>query len=208
MGKYDFLNHIGKPFYDYRLGLKRFYDIIFSFIFLICSIPFIIVFGILIKATSKGPIFYKQIRAGYMGKPFCMIKLRSMKNNAEAKTGPMWTQENDPRITRVGHFIRDTHIDELPQFWNVLKGDMSIVGPRPERLYFTEKFYHNNPKFPKRLRIKPGITGYSQVHGDYDMTPDKRLVMDEYYMKHYSLHMDLMIVLETIGTMFTGKGAR
>ena len=206
--KYDYLNHIGSPFQDRRLWIKRIFDLIFGLIFMACSIPFIVIFGILIKLTSKGPIFYKQVRVGYLGRPFEIIKLRSMKQDAEAKTGPIWAMKKDPRVTKVGRFMRRTKIDEMPQFWNVLKGDMSIVGPRPERPYFTEKFYHNNSEFPKRLRIKPGITGYSQVHGGYDMTPDQRIEMDEYYMNHYSLHMDALIVLQTVIMMFTGNGTR
>ena len=206
--EYAYQNHIGKPFKDGHLPIKRGLDLIFGLIFFIVSIPFIIVFGILIKLTSRGPVFYRQERVGYMGKPFDMIKLRSMRQDAEAKTGPTWAQKDDPRVTPVGRFMRRTKIDEMPQFWNVLKGDMSLVGPRPERPYFTEKFYEHNHAFPQRLRIKPGVTGYSQVHGGYDMTPDTRIQMDKYYMKHFSVHMDFWIILETVLTMFNGHGAR
>lgn len=169
---------------------------------------FILVFGIIIKLTSPGPVFFKQERVGYMGKNFKVIKLRSMRNDAEAKTSAVWAKKNDPRVTSVGRFMRKTRIDEMPQFWNVLKGDMSLVGPRPERPELTEKFYKQWPEFPQRLRIIPGITGYAQVNGDYDISPEEKCHLDNYYIKHYSFPFDIKIALQTIKTMFTGDGAR
>ncbi len=205
---YEYLDHIGEPIPMKKMVWKRFWDIIFGLIGLIISIPFIFIFGIIIKLTSKGPIFFKQERVGYMGKTFDVIKLRSMRNDAEAKTGAVWAQKNDPRVTAVGRFMRKTRIDELPQFWNVLKGDMSMIGPRPERPELTEKFYKQWPGFPQRLRIIPGITGYAQVNGGYDISPEEKCHLDNYYIENYSFTFDIKIALETIKTMFTGDGAR
>lgn len=206
--EYEYLQHIGKPVPKSKLIWKRFWDLIFGLIGFIISIPFIIVFGIIIKLTSKGPIFFKQERVGYMGKNFYVVKLRSMRNDAEAKTGAVWAQKNDPRVTPVGRFMRKTRIDELPQFWNVLKGDMSLVGPRPERPELTEKFYEQWPEFPQRLRIIPGITGYAQVNGGYDISPEEKCHLDNYYIEHYSFSFDMKIAFQTVKTMFTGDGAR
>lgn len=205
---YEYLDHIGEPIPMKKMVWKRFWDIIFGLIGLIISIPFIFVFGIIIKLTSKGPIFFKQERVGYMGKTFDVIKLRSMRNDAEAKTGAVWAQKNDPRVTAVGRFMRKTRIDELPQFWNVLKGDMSMIGPRPERPELTEKFYKQWPEFPQRLRIIPGITGYAQVNGGYDISPGKKCHLDNYYINNYSFLLDIKIALETVKIIITGDGAR
>lgn len=205
---YEYLKHIGEPIPKSKLIWKRLLDILFGVIGLIISAPFILVFGIIIKLTSPGPVFFKQERVGYMGKNFKVIKLRSMRNDAEAKTGAVWAKKNDPRVTPVGRFIRKTRIDEMPQFWNVLKGDMSLVGSRPERPELTEKFYKQWPEFPQRLRIIPGITGYAQVNGGYDISPKEKCHLDNYYIKHYSFLFDIKIALQTIKTMFTGKGAR
>ena len=205
---YEYLDHIGEPIPMKKMVWKRFWDIIFGLIGLIISIPFIFVFGIIIKLTSKGPIFFRQERVGYMGKTFDVIKLRSMRNDAEAKTGAVWAQKNDPRVTAVGRFMRKTRIDELPQFWNVLKGDMSMIGPRPERPELTEKFYKQWPEFPQRLRIIPGLTGYAQIHGGYDLKPNEKCKLDNYYIEHYSLWQDCKIAFETFKIIFTGNGAR
>lgn len=205
---YEYLKHIGEPIPKSKLIWKRLLDILFGVIGLIISAPFILVFGIIIKLTSPGPVFFKQERVGYMGKNFKVIKLRSMRNDAEAKTGAVWAKKNDPRVTPVGRFMRKTRIDEMPQFWNVLKGDMSLVGPRPERPELTEKFYKQWPEFPQRLRIIPGITGYAQVNGGYDISPEEKCHLDNYYIKHYSFLFDIKIALQTIKTMFTGDGAR
>lgn len=206
--EYEYLQHIGEPVPKSKLFWKRFWDLVFGLIGFIISIPFIIIFGIIIKLTSKGPIFFKQERVGYMGKNFYVVKLRSMRNDAEAKTGAVWAQKNDPRVTSVGRFMRKTRIDELPQFWNVLKGDMSLVGPRPERPELTEKFYEQWPEFPQRLRIIPGITGYAQVNGGYDISPEEKCHLDNYYIEHYSFAFDMKIAFQTVRTMFTGDGAR
>lgn len=205
---YEYLKHIGEPIPKSKLIWKRLLDILFGVIGLIISAPFILVFEIIIKLTSPGPVFFKQERVGYMGKNFKVIKLRSMRNDAEAKTGAVWAKKNDPRVTPVGRFMRKTRIDEIPQFWNVLKGDMSLVGPRPERPELTEKFYKQWPEFPQRLRIIPGITGYAQVNGGYDISPEEKCHLDNYYIKHYLFLFDIKIALQTIKTMFTGDGAR
>lgn len=205
---YSFLKHIGKPISKSKLVGKRVCDIIFGTIFGIISLPVILIFGILIKVTSKGPVFFKQKRVGYMGKPITIVKLRSMRNNAEKKTGAVWARKNDPRITPVGRFMRKTRVDELPQFWNIIKGDISLVGPRPERFVLTQKFYEEWPDFPRRLRIIPGLTGYAQIHGGYDLKPNEKCKLDNYYIDHYSLIWDLKIAINTFKIIFTGDGAR
>lgn len=206
--KYDFLYMIGEPIPRRRLIGKRFFDIIFSLVFGIISLPIIFVFGIAIKVTSPGPVFFKQVRVGFMGHPIKIIKLRSMRNNAEKDTGAVWAKKNDPRVTSVGRFMRKTRIDELPQFWNILKGDMSLVGPRPERYVLTEKFSKEWPTYPKRLRTIPGLTGYAQINGGYDLQPNEKSNLDNYYISHYSLLFDFKIALSTIKVIITGNGAR
>lgn len=205
---YTFLKHIGKPVSKSKLVGKRICDIIFGIIFGIISLPIILVFAILIKLNSKGPVFFKQKRVGYMGKPITIVKLRSMCNDAEKKTGAVWAKKDDPRVTSVGRFMRKTRVDELPQFWSIIKGDMSLVGPRPERFVLTEKFSKEWPDFPKRLRIIPGLTGYAQIHGGYDLKPNEKCKLDNYYIDHYSLTNDFNIVFKTIKIIFTGDGAR
>lgn len=205
---YSFLNYIGEPVPKSKLIGKRICDIIFGTIFGIISLPIILIFGILVKLTSKGPVFFKQQRVGYMGQPITIIKLRSMRNDAEKKTGAVWAKRNDPRITSVGHFMRKTRIDELPQFWSIIKGDMSLVGPRPERFVLTQKFYEQWPSFPQRLRIVPGLTGYAQINGGYELQPNEKCELDNYYIKHYSLLFDFKIAIDTFKILFTGNGAR
>lgn len=205
---YEFENNIGKPIPLSHLWLKRVCDIVFGLIGLVLSLPFILVFGIIIKLTSPGPVFYSQKRVGYLGKPIMIHKLRSMRNDAEKKTGAVWAQKNDPRVTPIGKFMRKTRIDELPQFWNILIGDMSLVGPRPERPELTEEFYEKWPEFPRRLRTIPGLTGWAQINGGYDISPKEKCHLDNYYINNWSLWFDFKIVFGTIKIIFTGDGAR
>lgn len=191
-------------FYDY---IKRLIDVILSVIGLIFSIPFIMLFSILIMIESPGSPLYKQERVGKNGRIFTIYKLRSMYIDAE-KNGPKWADKNDDRVTKIGRFIRKTRIDELPQLINVLKGEMSIVGPRPERPIFTYQFEQEIPGFINRLKVKPGLTGWAQINGGYEMTPAEKLEYDIYYINNLSLSLDLLIMIKTIRVILTGEGAR
>jgi exopolysaccharide biosynthesis polyprenyl glycosylphosphotransferase len=186
---------------------KRIMDIILALIGLIIGIPLIIIFGIAIAVESPGGIFYTQDRLGKDGKVFKIYKLRSMVCNAE-KNGAQWAEKDDPRVTKVGSFIRKTRIDEIPQLFNVLKGDMSIIGPRPERPIFTEKFNEEIPGFIDRLQVKPGLTGWAQVNGGYDLTPREKWELDMYYIENRGVKLDMLIILKTIKVILTGDGAR
>ena len=190
------------------MKVKRLLDIIGSLVLLIPSIIPILIFGILIKLETPGKMFYSQERVGYMGKPIYITKLRSMFQDAEKKSGAMWATKNDARVTRVGSFIRKTRIDELPQLFSVLKGDLSLIGPRPERPMFTEEFSKNIPGFEQRLRITPGLSGWAQVNGGYDATPAEKLVDDLYYIDHIGPWLDFKILWMTIKVVITGHGAR
>lgn len=185
----------------------RMLDIIVAIIGLVISIPIIIVFGFLIKKEDGGPVFYKQDRLGKDGRIIFIYKLRSMRINSETN-GAIWAEKNDPRITKVGKFIRKTRIDEIPQFLNILKGEMSIIGPRPERPTLTMEFNDQIPGFINRLVIKPGLTGYAQVHGGYDISPEDKIKEDLYYIKNRSVFLDFSILFRTIKVIFTGEGAR
>ncbi|MDA1844523.1 sugar transferase [Bacillus cereus] len=189
------------------LGIKYILDIMFSLIGLLVLGPVILMFSIFIMLESPGSPFYVQERLGLKGKKFKVIKLRSMRNDAE-KNGAKWAEKNDPRITKIGVFIRKTRIDELPQLFNILKGDMSLVGPRPERPIFTEKFEQEIPGFKKRLKVKPGLTGWAQVNGGYEITPKEKLDLDLYYIKNASIILDFKIIIRTVKVVITGDGAR
>jgi lipopolysaccharide/colanic/teichoic acid biosynthesis glycosyltransferase len=165
--------------------------------------------ALLIRLDSPGPVIYSQERVGQHGKPFRIYKFRSMVQDAEKMTGPQWAAKNDPRITRVGRWIRKLRIDEIPQFWNVLKGEMSLVGPRPERPYFVEKFKKEIPLYTRRLRVRPGISGWAQIKGAYDSSIDdvkQKLQYDLFYLENMSLRMDLKILLNTVYVILTGRG--
>ena len=205
---YKIEDHIGKPIPLSRLWLKRIFDIILALIGMIILFIAVIIFAPIIKLTSPGPVFYSQKRVGYMGRPITIRKFRSMRNDAEKKTGAVWAQKDDPRVTPIGKFMRKTRIDELPQFWNILVGDMSLVGPRPERPQLTEEFYEEWPEFPERLRTIPGLTGWAQINGGYDISPEEKCHLDNYYIDHWSLLFDTKIVLGTVKIIFTGNGAR
>lgn len=188
-------------------SLKRIFDILFSIIALICSSPIILITAIAIKLETPGPAFFIQERVGLNGEYFNVIKIRSMGIDAE-KNGAQWAQKNDPRVTKLGSFIRKTRIDELPQFWNILKGEMSLVGPRPERPVFTAQFNNEIPGFIDRLQVKPGLTGWAQINGGYDITPSEKLNLDRYYIHNKSFKFDLKIILLTVKICITGNGAR
>ena len=190
---------------------KRTLDIILSIILLILLLPVIIITAILIKSDSKGPVIFSQKRVGENKNQYLVYKFRSMVENAEKQSGPVWAQDKDPRITRVGRVIRKLRVDEIPQLWNVLKGDMSFVGPRPEREFFVEKLEDVIPYFTERFTVKPGITGWAQVCYGYGASVEdaiEKLNYDLFYIKNMSIFMDLMIVLRTIKIVFFGKGAR
>nr|WP_245739705.1 sugar transferase [Thermoflavimicrobium dichotomicum] len=187
--------------------VKRGLEIVFSIVLLIITLPVLLLAMLAIKLESPGPVFYKQERVGLNGRLFSIIKLRSMRTDAE-KNGPQWAAKNDPRVTRVGKFIRKTRIDEIPQLINILRGDMSLIGPRPERPMFTEQFAKEIPGFKKRLMVKPGLTGWAQVNGGYDATPAEKFEMDMYYIRNQSFALDLKILLRTVWVVFTGSGAR
>ncbi|MBT2578485.1 exopolysaccharide biosynthesis polyprenyl glycosylphosphotransferase [Bacillus sp. ISL-8] len=189
------------------LGIKYLLDVMFSLVGLIVLMPVILIFSILIVLESPGSPFYLQERLGLNGKRFRVIKLRSMRNDAE-KNGAKWAEKNDPRVTKIGLFIRKTRIDELPQLFNILKGEMSLVGPRPERPIFTEKFERDIPGFKKRLEVKPGLTGWAQVNGGYEITPKEKLNLDVYYINHASIILDFKIIIKTVRVVITGDGAR
>ena len=187
--------------------IRRVIDFIISLLSLVIVIPIILITSIFIMLESPGNPFYVQSRMGLMGKEFNLIKLRSMRTDAE-KNGAQWADKNDSRITKVGRFIRKTRIDELPQIFNVLKGEMSIIGPRPERQIFVEEFVKYIPNFPKRLEVKPGLTGWAQVNGGYEITPEEKLRLDLFYIENRRFLLDVKIVLRTIQIIFTGEGAR
>ncbi|WP_279326730.1 sugar transferase [Bacillus kexueae] len=189
------------------LFLKRVLDIVIALIALVVAFPIIAFTSILIKLESKGPAFFTQERMGLNGKKFYIYKLRSMRVDAE-KDGPQWASKNDSRVTRVGKFIRKTRIDELPQLINVLKGDMSIFGPRPERPVFVEQFSREIPGFEKRLLVKPGLSGWAQVNGGYDISPKEKLEYDLFYIQNMNMKLDFLIFVKTIKVLITGDGAR
>jgi exopolysaccharide biosynthesis polyprenyl glycosylphosphotransferase len=186
---------------------KRAFEIVFSIALLLFTLPVLVLTAIAIKLESPGPVFYKQERVGLNGRTFNIIKLRSMRTDAE-KNGPQWAAKNDPRVTQVGKFIRKTRIDEIPQLINVLRGDMSLIGPRPERPMFTEQFDKEIPGFKKRLAVKPGLTGWAQVNGGYEATPAEKLKMDLYYIRNQSFRLDMEILLRTVWVVISGSGAR
>lgn len=188
--------------------IKRTADLVLSLIGLIIAFPIMLLIALLIKLTSPGPVFYVQKRVGYMGKPFMLYKFRTMINNAEKKTGPVIATEKDNRITSLGKILRATRLDELPQLINVLKGEMSFVGPRPERPFFVRKFEHNNSHYSYRHIVKPGITGLAQVFGKYCTDAEDKLRYDIMYIRNYSLLLDLRIILWTIKVVFMSESSK
>ncbi|MGL9748183.1 sugar transferase [Enterococcus sp. DIV0170] len=182
--------------------LKRLFDIVVSLILLVIASPFMLVTAVLVKVTSPGPIIYKQIRITQGQREFPIYKFRSMSATAESKSGPVLAKSNDARVTPVGKFIRAVRFDELPQLINVLNGDMSIIGPRPERPFFVEQFNKENPYYYLRHNVRAGITGYAQVYGKYASDYNSKLKFDLLYIKKYSFMLDLKILLQTIKILF------
>ena len=198
----------GTPLHGWNVFLKRGLDIIGAVSIMILASPFFLFIAILITLTSPGPVFYRQIRMGLDGQTFEMIKFRTMMVDAEASTGPVWAQANDPRRTSVGGILRRTSLDELPQFFNVLKGEMSIVGPRPERPELIVHFRGKVPKYILRHKVQTGITGWAQVNGLRGNTSlEKRSEYDLYYIEHWSILFDLKIIAMTIWRGFLHKNA-
>lgn len=222
-----------------RWCARRALDVIVSGVLLVALSPLFVVLAILVKATSPGPVLYRQVRVGLerrtaprraasvaagprdrrrsdrreapaYGRPFEIVKFRTMRVDAEAN-GPRWSTAGDPRITPLGRILRLTRLDETPQLWNVLTGDMSLLGPRPERPYFVEQFVEQIPNYRERLRVKPGITGLAQVSLAYDATVDdvrRKLDADLDWIRGRSLRRDFGIVLRTVAVVLTGRGAR
>jgi Undecaprenyl-phosphate glucose phosphotransferase len=196
------------PINGWNYVLKRSLDIVVSLTALFILFPLMFFIVCLIKLTSKGPLFYVQERMGLDGKTFKMYKFRSMKVNAEVTTGAVWAKENDPRRTKIGALLRRTSLDELPQFINVLRGQMSLVGPRPERPVFIEKFKKEIEPYALRHKVKAGITGWAQINGlRGNSSIDKRVAYDLAYIENWSLLLDLKIILYTIPAIFKGEGA-
>jgi lipopolysaccharide/colanic/teichoic acid biosynthesis glycosyltransferase len=211
--------------------LKRTLDVIFASIGMVILVPFLAIVGTLIKLDNPGPIFYAQERIGLnrrrsrnggapagpdrrksdgFGKPFTIYKLRSMVVDAERHTGPIWAAAKDSRVTRLGRVLRKTRLDETPQLWNVLRGDMSLVGPRPERPVFVNSLAESLPEYPKRYQALPGITGLAQVKSRYDSsieTVNRKLQYDLYYVRHGRLLLDLKIMAATVKVVARGEGA-
>ncbi|MEH7198691.1 sugar transferase [Priestia megaterium] len=196
-----------KEFTLFYLLCKRMFDIVISFIALVGLLPVILLFALIVIIETPGSPFFLQERLGKSGRPFTIMKLRSMYSDAE-KNGAQWAVKNDSRVTRVGKLIRQTRIDELPQLWNVLKGDMSIVGPRPERAVFIEEFQKTLPAFSQRLAVKPGLTGWAQINGGYELTPAEKLELDLYYIQHTNIRFDVKIMIKTLRVIVTGDGSR
>ena len=190
----------------YRI-IKRGIDFFISIVLLIPALLLCSISALFIVLETKGNPLYVQERVGLSGKRFKIYKLRSMYSDAE-KDAYQWATKNDVRITKVGHFLRKTRIDELPQLINIIKGDMAIIGPRPERPEFIEEFLKDIPDFNDRIVIKPGITGWAQVNGGYELTPKEKLEYDKYYIEHECSCLDILIILKTIQVVFTGHGSR
>ena len=195
----------------YRTAVKRVFDIVCSLLLILLSSPLMLLTALAIKLESQGPIFYRQERVGANNAVFKVSKFRSMRTDAEKDGKPRWAAAKDDRVTRVGNIIRRLRIDELPQLFNVLSGDMSLVGPRPERPFFVEQLTNEIPYYAVRHSIKPGVTGWAQVRYQYGSTIEdsqEKLQYDLYYVKNHSLFLDCVILFETVGVVLTGKGAR
>ncbi len=195
----------------YAAAVRRGADIVLAITLLLFTLPLTLVAALLIKLDSRGPIFYRQERVGLNRQPFQLVKFRSMRADAEAGLDPQWARPADPRVTRIGGFLRLTRIDELPQLWNVLRGEMSVIGPRPERPFFVERLAACIPRYHDRAQVKPGITGWAQVNYRYGASIEDaqvKLAYDLYYVKHRSLLLDLSILAATVRVVLFQEGAR
>ena len=188
--------------------VKRVCDLVGGTLCVIIFSPLMLVIALLIKLTSKGPVIYEQERIGYQNKPFKMLKFRSMVVQEASSEVSKWTTKDDPRVTKVGKFIRKTSIDELPQLFNVLKGEMSLIGPRPERPFFVDKFKEEIPRYMIKHQVRPGMTGWAQVNGlRGDTSIEKRIEYDLYYIENWTLGFDIKILFYTVFRGFVNKNA-
>ena len=193
------------PGQSWYLPVKRCSDCLFAALLLVLAAPVIAVGALLVKLTSRGPAFYRQVRLGKDGRPFTLFKLRTMRQDAEVGTGPVWSTENDPRITPLGHLLRRTHLDEFPQLWNVAKGEMSLVGPRPERPEFVARLDGEVPWYRERLNVRPGITGLAQLRLPADASLDsvrRKVVYDLYYVRFVTPWLDFKLLCLTAWRLF------
>ena len=198
-----------EPMQPWQVSLKRMVDLVVSAVILLVGLPVWIVLGLSVFLTSPGPAIYRQTRVGEKGVPFTMLKYRTMRVDAEQATGPVWAAEDDPRYTGLGRWLRKWRLDEIPQLINVFKGDMSLVGPRPERPYFVEKLAREIPLYNRRHRVKPGITGWAQVKWKYDTSLEdvrQKVKYDLFYIENMSMQRDLQILFRTIYTAIRGSG--
>jgi sugar transferase (PEP-CTERM system associated) len=195
----------------YRDAVKRLFDIVWSCALLLAAAPLLLLTAVCIVLESKGPVFYRQERVGQDGKTFWVLKFRSMRCDAEKNGTPQWASAKDDRVTRVGSIIRRFRLDEFPQLLNVLKGEMSLVGPRPERPYFVRQLTAKIPFYALRHTVKPGVTGWAQVRYQYGASAEdslQKLQYDLYYVKNRSLALDIVVLFQTVGVVLSGKGAR
>jgi sugar transferase (PEP-CTERM system associated) len=194
-----------------RTAVKRLFDMVCASVLILLTWPIMLVTAILIKLESTGPVLYLQERVGLNGRLFRVVKFRSMCANAEMDGQPRWAAAGDARVTRVGRLIRKLRIDELPQLFSVLGGDMSLVGPRPERPFFVDQLTRELPYYAVRQSVKPGVTGWAQVRYHYGASVEdaaEKLQYDLYYVKNHSLFLDLVVLFETVGVVLLGKGAQ
>ena len=187
-------------------GVKRVFDLLLGVPLFVLALPVMVVVAALVRVSSTGPVLYTQERVGKDGRNFTMVKFRTMRADAERGTGPVLAAENDPRVTFLGRFLRATRLDELPQLWNLLRGDMSFVGPRPERPEFVEQYVRDIQGYGERFRVRPGMTGYAQVNGEYHTSPTTKLKYDLAYIHNHSLWLDLKIMSETVKVILTRRG--
>jgi lipopolysaccharide/colanic/teichoic acid biosynthesis glycosyltransferase len=203
--------HLSEDELTSYLVSKRVFDLFIAFSLLVLLAPVMVLVGALVKFTSPGGMIYRQRRLTAGGKRFWLYKFRTMRRDAEAKTGPVWAQQDDPRVTTLGRFLRKTRLDELPQLFNVLRGDMSLIGPRPERPELAVELEKKLRRFHERLHVKAGITGLAQVEADYAANIEsyrRKLALDIVYVRNCSLRLDFLIAVRTLFVVLTGKGAR